>query len=327
MVDDGPIQPSITAMASFANGLFIGLENGTLLYYEKIEEHPFYRKKKEEAFEDSPITCITWNEREDRAVITVKSNQIYLFQIENDQKGETIKHDRLSHSFHSGPILSIDACLTKPLLASSGADRSIRLWNYTENSLEVINYFEEPANCIAIHPNGLYILAGFPSAVRLMAILLDDIKTYWESPIKSARGCKFSHGGQYFAVITAINVTVFNTYSFETVAVIRVGSGRIHGILWSDDDTRLVTFCTDGSMQQWSAFGFGKVSETKIESSITSCALNLTGNISYTLAADGIMREVVNGSIARDLNMKIPLKQCRMSDHVSKCSLTCPHLI
>ena len=50
LVDEGPIQPSITAMASFGNGLFVGLENGTLLYYEKIEEHPFYRKKKEEAF-------------------------------------------------------------------------------------------------------------------------------------------------------------------------------------------------------------------------------------------------------------------------------------
>jgi WD40 repeat protein len=199
LVDEEYIQPPITAMASFVNGLFIGLETGALIYYEKIDEHPFYRRKKEEKFEDSPVTYIAWNARDDRAVVTVKSNQLYLFQIENDQKGETIKHDRLSHSFHSGPVLSIDLCLTKPLIASSGADKTIRLWNYTENSLEVINCFDEPANCITIHPNGLYILAGFASCVRLMAILLDDIKTVWENPIKSARGVN-----RYFILICCI---------------------------------------------------------------------------------------------------------------------------
>lgn len=82
----------------------------------------------------------------------------------------------------------MDACMTKPLLITSGSDKSIRLWNYVENTLEVVNHFEEAANCIAIHPNGLYVLAGFPSALKLMAILLDDIRTYWEVPIKSARG-------------------------------------------------------------------------------------------------------------------------------------------
>lgn len=311
LIGEGPLQPAISSMASFTNGLFIGLENGTLLYYEKIDEDPFYRKKKEEAFENSAVTCITWNARDDRAIVTVKSNQIYLFQIETDQKGETVKHDRLSYSFHTGPILSIDACLTKPLLASSGTDGSIRLWNYTENSLEVINYFDESASCLAIHPNGLYILAGFPSAVRLMAILLDEIKSFWESPIKSARGCKFSHGGQYFAVISAINVTVFNTYSFEIVSVIKNGNGRVHSISWSDDDTRLITFCTDGLIQQFSAFGFSKITETKLDSMVTSCVFNTTGNTSYTLCADGTSREIVNGVVGRDLIVKTPLKQCK----------------
>ncbi|KAJ3356669.1 Cilia- and flagella-associated protein 57, partial [Kappamyces sp. JEL0680] len=257
-----PKPPAVSSIAGFAGGLFVGFESGVIVYYEKTEEHPYYKKKREESFEDSEVTHIAWNAREDKAVVSFKSNQVYLFQIETDQKGEQVKYDRLSHSFHIGPITTIDACVSKPLVATCGADRSIRIWNYVDNNLETINYFDETPTCMAIHPNGLYILAGFPSGLRLMAVLLDETKTFWEYNIRSARGCKFSNGGQYFAVITSINVSIFNTWTFETVGVLKVNNARVKGVVWSEDDTQLMTYCNDGSVQQWNGFKFGKISET-----------------------------------------------------------------
>lgn len=57
-----------------------------VIYYENCNEHPFYKVKKEEIFEDSEVTAISWNTREDKAVVSMKSSQLYMFQIETDQK-------------------------------------------------------------------------------------------------------------------------------------------------------------------------------------------------------------------------------------------------
>jgi len=68
-----------------------------------------------------------------------------------------------------------------------GSDRSIRIWNYLENTNEITKFFNDDVYSVALHPSGLNILAGFSDKLRLMNILIDDIKTYKEFNI---RGCK-----------------------------------------------------------------------------------------------------------------------------------------
>lgn len=81
----------------------------------------------------------------------------------------------------------MDVSVSKPIMVTSGIDKSIRIWNYIENNVEIINYFPEPAQCVAIHPNGLYLLVGFNSTLKLMAILMDDIRPYWEHNVRGTR--------------------------------------------------------------------------------------------------------------------------------------------
>lgn len=64
----------------------VGFESGNLVYFERESESPFYRRKWEDDIDDGGISCIAWNPRQDRAVFTVKRNQIYLISIESDQK-------------------------------------------------------------------------------------------------------------------------------------------------------------------------------------------------------------------------------------------------
>jgi WD40 repeat protein len=81
----------------------------------------------------------------------------------------------------------MDTCIRKPLIATCSSDKSVRVWNYLENSSELIKYFPEEAFSVAIHPSGLYILVGFSDKLRLMNLLIDDIRSFREFTI---RGCR-----------------------------------------------------------------------------------------------------------------------------------------
>lgn len=47
--------------------------------------------------------------------------------------------------------------------------------------------FQEEAYSIALHPTGLYILVGFSDKLRLMTLLIDDIRTFKEFTVRSCR--------------------------------------------------------------------------------------------------------------------------------------------
>jgi len=49
---------------------------------------------------------------------------------------ENMKFDYLVSSFHSEPITGIDICVRKALIATCSSDRTLRIWNYQDHSLE-----------------------------------------------------------------------------------------------------------------------------------------------------------------------------------------------
>ena len=53
--------------------------------------------------------------------------------------------------------------------------------------MELYKEFAEEAYSVALHPSGLYILVGFSDKLRLMNLLIDDIRTFKEFTI---RGCR-----------------------------------------------------------------------------------------------------------------------------------------
>jgi hypothetical protein len=75
-----------------------------------------------------------------------------------------------------GNLSGVDVCLRKPLVATTSVDRCVRIWNWQEMSLELVKQFQDEAYSIAIHPNGMMVAVGFADKLRLMAVLLDDLK-------------------------------------------------------------------------------------------------------------------------------------------------------
>lgn len=37
--------------------------------------------------------------------------------------------------FHSGPIVGMDVCVRKPLIATASKDKTIKIWNYEERTV------------------------------------------------------------------------------------------------------------------------------------------------------------------------------------------------
>lgn len=55
-------------------------------------------------------------------------------------------------------------------------DKSIRVWNFQERTLELVKSFAEEAYSIAMHPTGYILLVGFADKLRLLTVLMDDIR-------------------------------------------------------------------------------------------------------------------------------------------------------
>jgi cilia- and flagella-associated protein 57 len=57
-------------------------------------------------------------------------------------------------SFHSDKITGLDVCIRKTLVATCSTDKTVRIWNYMEHTLENFKEFEEEATAVAFHPSG-----------------------------------------------------------------------------------------------------------------------------------------------------------------------------
>lgn len=57
--------------------------------------------------------------------------------------------------------------------------------------LELYKEFQEEAYSVALHPTGLFILVGFSDKLRLMNLLIDDIRTFKEFTVRSCREVAF----------------------------------------------------------------------------------------------------------------------------------------
>jgi cilia- and flagella-associated protein 57 len=120
---------------------------------------------------------------EEMLIVTLDNGQIYKCQFNIDQIEET-KFEHLSYSFHCGPVMGLDICIRKPLVVTCGVDKSVRIWNYLEKSLEICEFFPEEAYSVAFHPSGFHLIVGFADKVKLINVFTNKLKVFKEIPIK-----------------------------------------------------------------------------------------------------------------------------------------------
>jgi WD40 repeat protein len=294
---------SIHSMVSFTKGFVVGCSGGAAAVYEKVDEtlqtgaqalaaqgssaqKEMFKKTREFNLQDSAAKIISMalSPSEDTVLCSTDNCQLYSISIQgSDIKGsDDSKFEVFSQSFHHGIITGMDVCIRKPLIATCASDHSIRVWNYLDSTSELIKYFAEEAFSIALHPSGLYLLVGFSDKLRLMNLLIDDIRTYREFTIRGCRECKFSNGGQYFAAVHGNSIQIFSTWSFENLCHLKGHNGKVRSIYWTSDDQKLITAGMDGAVYEWNLKNLGssgsnagkRESESILKTCSYSCAIS-----------------------------------------------------
>lgn len=81
-------------------------------------------------------------------------------------------------------ITGLDVCVRKALVATCGVDKSVRVWNYLDHTLEITKFFEEEATSLSFHPSGFQLIVAFTDKIRMLNIFEKDIVMYKEIPVK-----------------------------------------------------------------------------------------------------------------------------------------------
>ena len=167
----------------------------------------------------------------------------HLLSITFGQGDENPKMEPLIQSFHSAKITGMDVCVRKALLATCSWDKSVKVWNYLEHTLECSKEFDESATALAFHPSGLLLVVAFEESIRIMNIYEQDFVVIKEIPIKMCKEIKFANGGHLFAIANHAVVQVFQTYTGDNPPqyVFRGHSTKVKSIQWQEDDLGFYT--------------------------------------------------------------------------------------
>lgn len=310
---------SIESITPFSRGFVIGCDEGALkLYTDDAAENYKLTRSFNVSGHSHKLRCISISPSEDNLVLTTENCQVFLLKLFDTDvlKSEDMKFEPLSELFHSDQITGLDVCIRKPLVVTCSLDKSVRVWNYETKTCELCTFFPEVPYSITFHPSGLHVLIGFADKLRLCHLLVDDVRTVKDFPIKACPECQFSNGGQYFAAVNNSGlVQVYDTYKCESVTVFRGGhTGNVKSLYWSLDDTSIISAGVDGAVyerrlanpqqraQEWNQKGCR----------FTSALCTEDGKM-YAVGDDRILKEIKNRDVTKHLDAGVVLTQLVVS--------------
>jgi len=250
-----------TCMIPFSKGFIIGGDDGRIRIYEKSDEpKELYRQTKllqVEPNSGSAVRSLALSPSEELLGVSTSTAQLYQLSLLGQdlmKAEESPAFEPVLSYFHTGAILGLDVCIRKPLVVTCGIDKSARVWNYFEKTCVMCRWFNEEAYSIAFHPSGFHLIIGQSDKLRLMNLLMEDMKTYKDIAIKQCRECRFSNGGQYFAAVNtnATNaIQVYKTYTCEPIETLRGHTNKVRSVAWTADDSMLVSTGADGAVYEY----------------------------------------------------------------------------
>uniref|UniRef100_A0A3B1KA86 Cilia and flagella associated protein 57 n=1 Tax=Astyanax mexicanus TaxID=7994 RepID=A0A3B1KA86_ASTMX len=308
--------PRVTAISPYSKGFACSAGPGTVCLFEKTEEKDSYKKNREIKIPPDPcfndptqaeqqeISTLCISPSEETLAASTDRGQLYhitLSSVEMSRFGRC-QFEFLSHSFHSGIITGLSICMRKPLIATCSLDHSVRIWNFETNALELYKEFQEESYSVALHPSGLFILVGFSDKIRLMNLLIDDIRAFKEFTVRGCRECAFSHGGHMFAAVNGNVIHIYSTTTFENVLNLKGHNGKVRSMAWSADDSRLVSCGMDGAVYEWNALSGKRESESVLKTcSYTGLTLSPDNKTIFAVGSDCTLKEIQDCQILREM--------------------------
>ncbi|XP_062412043.1 cilia- and flagella-associated protein 57 isoform X1 [Sardina pilchardus] len=312
-----PSLPRVTAITAYSKGFVCSAGPGTVCLFEKTDDKDNYRKTREiwippDPYSNEPrqaqqqeITGLCISPSEEGLCACTDHGQLYSITLASAEisKGEQAHFEFLSHSFHSKAITGMSICIRKPLIATCSLDHSVRIWNYETNVLELRKEFQEESHSVALHPSGLYILVGFTDKLRLLNLLIDDIRPFKELTVRGCRECAFSHGGHMFAAVNGNIIHIYSSTTFENLLNLKGHNGKVRSVVWSMDDSRLVSCGMDGAVYEWNTLSSKRESESVLKScSYNSVAVSADGKNIFAVGTDRTLKEIQDCQVLREMS-------------------------
>ncbi|KAI4457029.1 cilia- and flagella-associated protein 57 [Holotrichia oblita] len=310
----------IRALFNFNKGFAYAHSPGTVYLFEKETPHKYRRRnifkipdnhiEHEEAEEASQIVMneinfLSINISEDRLLASCNETQLYVVRLwgQDLNAAPEIQFQEMGMNLHHGPIGGMAVCAWKPIFITSGAyDRTLRIWNFENETLELYKKYLEDIHGLDLHPTGLFTIVGFSDKLRFLTILMDDFSTTREFPVRNCKLCSFSNLGHLFAAANGNVIQVYSSISFEHMFNLKGHNGRVTGISWMHDDYKMVSCGTEGAVYEWQISTTRRISETIIKS-CQFADVNMTndGKSVFAVGSDGRLREIMNCNVHRDV--------------------------
>ncbi|CAI9739315.1 ciliaflagella57-likeassociated and flagella-associated 57-like [Octopus vulgaris] len=305
----------VSAIVAYSKGFACACGVGTVHLFERSEEKELYKKTREvlipvdnsvtlpnSSTYKQIITCMTISPSEETLVVSSNTNQIYSIALSSTDLRpggqRLLNFELLAQSFHSNVVTGLDICARKPIVVTSSLDRSIRIWNFETCSQELFKEFSEEICSVALHPSGLYILVGFTDKLKLMNILIDEIKQFQEFPCKNCRECAFSNGGHLFAAVNGNVVQIYSTVTFELIINLKGHNKLVNSVVWSPDDSKLVSCGGDGAVYEWEPLTGKRVGENILKTCVYSTVtISPDGKTVYAVGNDNKLKEISDSQV------------------------------
>ncbi|XP_061201079.1 cilia- and flagella-associated protein 57 isoform X1 [Neopsephotus bourkii] len=308
--------PQISAIAAYSKGFACSSSPGIVLLFEKTREKELYEESQEiwlpkDQFSNDPkksvrqnIICICFSPSEETMVVNTHKNQLYVFtMLTTDFMKEKIAYFKyLTFPLHSASITGLDICVWKSILATCSLDRSVRIWNYQTNTLELYKEYWEEAYTVSLHPTGLFCLVGFSDKLRFISLLYEDMHVFKELAVIKCRQCSFSSRGHLFAAVNGNVIEIYSSITFENINNLKGHSGKIRSVKWSADDTKFISCDTHGAVYEWNLSTGERETDCVLKSCrYSSIDLSSDAKVIFAVGSDQTLKEISESSIQHEV--------------------------
>ncbi|XP_063795375.1 cilia- and flagella-associated protein 57 [Pseudophryne corroboree] len=305
----------IHSVSAYSKGFLCSGGPGRVCIFEKVEDRELYKRGRNiripqnehssdpSLSEQQEVLCVCLSPSEETVLVSTNKSQLYSIALSSAEitKGDDAHFEFLTESWHSSAITGLSVCVRKPLIATCSLDHSVRIWNFENNTLELYKEYQEEAYSVSLHPSGLYVLVGFSDKLRLMNLLIDDIRPVKEFTVRGCRECVFSHGGHLFAAVNGNVIHIYSSITFENVTNLKGHNGKVRSVVWSADDSKLVSCGLEGAVYEWNSLSGKRESECVLRScSYSSVALSPDSKTIFAVGSDQTLKEISDSQIMRE---------------------------
>uniref|UniRef100_A0ABL0EFU1 Cilia- and flagella-associated protein 57 n=1 Tax=Rhodnius prolixus TaxID=13249 RepID=A0ABL0EFU1_RHOPR len=308
----------VRSLTAFKRGFAFSCISGVVSVFEKISTSKYVRKNVMRV--QSPgvgdlddltinqIRHISISPSERTMGVTTLRTELYIIKIlvEQDLDKEPFLHfQSLDDGFHHGPIASVSTCVWKPLFITVGAlDKTARIWDYNTRKTILIKDFPNEIYSASFHPSGLYCLMGFTDKLKLLLVLIDDLRAVRQVDIKCCTLVSFSYGGSLFAAVNGESIEVYSAVYFNRLYVLEDHHEPIRSILFTYDDYSLYVCDGSGYMFKWELAFQRRLDEYTSSGGYCDVACTKDGMACCTVSNDGTLKEAVQGEVSRVIKLE-----------------------